>query len=157
MSADLTIAWSNGGSTVTKGGDIDITETVSGKKHTSTLKISNYKAEDQKYTCGVTMSGSTTNNVLNVWQFITYQTDQAVEVGSAKTVLTCKVSGSSAQPTKWTWTPTKTSMYYEVMSLLTATNQSSLFRSCDWLSTNQGPVFSDSVGSCNDKRAVIIS
>eukprot|EP00116_Pleurobrachia_bachei_P017684 sb/3477946/ len=29
------------------------------------------------------------------------------------------------------------------------TNQNSLFRSRDWLSANQGPVFPDSVGSCN--------
>eukprot|EP00116_Pleurobrachia_bachei_P013864 sb/3474126/ len=29
-----------------------------------------------------------------------------------------------------------------------ATNQHSLFRSRDWLSTNQGPIFPDSVGSC---------
>eukprot|EP00116_Pleurobrachia_bachei_P018486 sb/3478748/ len=30
----------------------------------------------------------------------------------------------------------------------TTTNQNSLFRSRDWLSANQGPVFPDSVGSC---------
>ena len=30
-----------------------------------------------------------------------------------------------------------------------ATNQNSLFRSRDWLTPNQGPVFPDLAGSCN--------
>lgn len=109
------VNWSNNGATLASADDVTITPTyTSGSKtFTSTLQITNYDETDQVYTCSVAMAGTTTDVSKNVWQFVYFQTNQAVEVGEASTTLSCKVSGAANQPTKWTWIPAKTSVYFE--------------------------------------------
>ena len=72
------------------------------------------------------MAKSTTKVTKNIWQFKFFETSQAVKVGEATTTLTCKVSGAEAKPSSWTWTPVKTSVYFEVRLLCGKWEQASI-------------------------------
>ena len=61
------------------------------------------------------MAGSKTVVTMHVWQFINFETSQAVGVHDAMATLTCTVRGAESQPTSWKWTPEKTSVFFEVV------------------------------------------
>ena len=43
-----------------------------------------------------------------------FTTSLAVPAKTASTILTCKVSGAKTKPSKWTWTPERTSILFKV-------------------------------------------